>query len=262
MVEAQNIKQHFRKDEGPLIDQVEDWISTASDQYRPVLTPFLNPRQRYIAQTIANQSDEVKVASDGGWPGAEMQRLLFLPAYYQPTASDFALQVLAINYPTKFAELHHRQIMGTLLGEGLARDAFGDILTDGHQWQVVVSQPMAQYLVQNIKRVGKVKVKWLAVDLAAVLTPVEEWEELTTTVSSLRLDSVVAAGFNYSRNRAKQLIEHGLVRLNWETVDRPDYPVVKHDLMSVRHAGRLRIDEIGGKTRKQKDKIKMSVVRA
>lgn len=262
MAQVENIKQHFRKDEAPLIDQVSDWISTASDQYRPVLTPFLNPRQRYIAQTLANRSDEVKVKSSGGWPGAEMKRLLFYPSYYQPTAADFELQLLTVDYPAKFAELHHRQIMGTLLGEGLSRDAFGDILTDGQHWQVVVTQPMAQYLRQNIKRVGRVKVKWLPVDQSAVLTPLEDWDEVATTVSSLRLDSIVAAGFNYSRNRTKQLIERGLVRLNWEEVDRPDYPIVAHDLLSVRHAGRLRIDSIGGQTRKGKTRVQMSVVRA
>ena len=49
-----NIKQHFRADEGPIIDQISDWIVQANDQYRPVLTPFLNPRQQYIAQTTLN----------------------------------------------------------------------------------------------------------------------------------------------------------------------------------------------------------------
>lgn len=259
-MDDQNIKQHFRPDEAPLIDQINDWIATATAQYRPVLTSFLNPRQRYIAQTLANRSDEIKAASAGGWPGAEMQRLLFYPTYYQPQPADFDLQVLAVDYPTKFAELHHRQIMGTLLGEGMAREAFGDILTDGTRWQVVVTSEMARFLRQNVNHVGKVKVKWLAVDQA--LTPVEDWEALTTTVTSMRLDSVVAAGFNYSRNRAKQLIERGLVRLNWEETTRPDYPIVEHDLLSVRHAGRLRIDAVGGKTRKQKNMVKMSVVRA
>lgn len=261
-MDIQNIKQHFRPDEAPFIDQVNEWIATASNQYRPVLTSFLNPRQRYIAHTLANRSDDVKLASMGGWPQAEMQRLLFYPTYYQPTADDFELQLLKVDYPVKFAELHHRQIMGTLIGEGMARDAFGDILTDGRQWEVVVTTQMAQYLRRSVDHVGRIKVKWLPIELEAVLTPQEDWEALTTTVTSLRLDAVVAAGFNYSRSRAKQLIEHGLVRLNWEEVDRPDYPIVAHDLLSVRHAGRLRIDQVGGKTRKQKERVKMSVVRA
>ncbi|WP_242362428.1 RNA-binding protein [Limosilactobacillus antri] len=258
----ENIKQHFRPNEGPFIDQVADWISTASGQYRPVLTVFLNPRQRYIARTMANAADEVKMASAGGWSGAEMQRVLFYPAYYQPTAADFELRVLEVNYPTKFTELHHRQIMGTLIGEGLERSAFGDILGDQGRWQVVVTTAMAKYLQANVNHIGRAKIKWRSVETADVLHPVEDWEALTTTVSSLRLDAVVAAGFNYSRNRAKQLVEHGQVRLNWEEVDRPDEQVVVHDLISVRHGGRIRLDETHGGTRKGKERVSLSVVHA
>lgn len=259
----QNIKQHFRPDEAPLIDQVEDWVATAEGQYRPVLTPFLNPRERFIAVTIVNRNNNVKIKMYGGWQDAEMQRVLIYPPYYEPSLEDFALQVLEIDYPTKFSELHHRQIMGTLIGEGMERNAFGDILTDGSRWQVIVTKPMAAYLRKNVGHVGRIKVKWVEVaDPAAIVTPLEEWTPVTTTVSSLRLDVIVAAGFNYSRNRAKQLIEHGQVRLNWEEIDRPDYPVVVHDLISVRHAGRLRIDMTNGKTRKDKERITISVVNA
>lgn len=258
----ENIKQHFRPNEAAFIDQVTDWVNTALVQYRPVLTSFLNPRQRYIAQTLVNREDGVKMASDGGWSGAEMQRLLFYPSYYQPTAADFELTVLEVNYPTKFIELHHRQIMGTLIGEGLERSAFGDILGDGGRWQVVVTEAMAKYLRANVRHIGRAKIKWDAVAEDDVLHPVEEWEALATTVSSLRLDSIVAAGFNYSRNRAKQLVEHGQVRLNWEEVVRPDEEVVVHDLISVRHGGRIRVDADNGQTRKNKEKVVLSVVHA
>lgn len=170
--------------------------------------------------------------------------------------------MLEINYPTKFTELHHRQIMGTLIGEGLERAAFGDILGDQGRWQVVVTTAMAKYLRANVSHIGRAKIKWQPVEAANVLHPVEDWEPLTTTVSSLRLDAVVAAGFNYSRNRAKQLVEHGQVRLNWEEVDRPDEQVVVHDLISVRHGGRIRLDEAQGVTRKGKERVSLSVVHA
>ena len=257
-----NIKQHFRPDEATLIDQANDWVATAEGQYRPVLTPFLNPRERFIVQTIVNRNNNVKITMYGGWQGAEMQRVLIYPPYYEPAIEDFALQALEINYPVKFSELHHRQIMGTLIGEGMERNAFGDILTDGAHWQVIVTKPMAEYLRKNVEHVGRIKVKWIPIATEAVVTPKEEWVPIVTTVSSLRLDVVIAAGFNYSRNRAKQLIEHGQVRLNWEEIDRPDYQIVVHDLISVRHSGRLRIDMTNGKTKKDKERITISVVNA
>lgn len=262
-MDNQNIKQHFRPDEGPLIDELQDQLATSQSQYRPVLTAFMNPRQRYIARTLANGMDNVKMAEFGGYPGAEMQRILFYPDYFHPQASDFEIQALQVDYPTKFAELQHRQIMGTLLGEGLDRASFGDIVTDGEQiWQTLLTKQMAHYTRLNIDHVGKIKVKWLPIDFEQLVTPHDDWEELNTTVSSLRLDTIVAAGFNYSRNRAKQLIEHQLVQLNWEVMDRPDYPMVVHDILSVRHAGRIRIDQVGTITRKGKQRITLSVIHA
>lgn len=86
-----NVKQHFRPDEGPLIDQIQDWLETVRDQYRPILTWFLNPRQRYILTTMVNQDDQIKVAFNGGFANAEMQRALIFPDYYQPQDSDFEL---------------------------------------------------------------------------------------------------------------------------------------------------------------------------
>lgn len=255
-----NIKQHFRVDEGPIIDQIDDWIVQAADQYRPVISPFLNPRQRYIAQTLVNSNDNVKLAAFGGWDNAEMKRLLFFPGYYEPHNEDFDLTCLEIDYPQKFAELHHRQIMGTLLGEGLERSSFGDIVTDGRHWQVAVTETMAQFVKERIDHIGKIKVKWKPA--GELVQAVSDWEQVTTTVSSLRIDAVIAAAFNYSRNRAKQLLEHGLVQINWEEMQRPDYMVGEHDMLSVRHAGRIRMDQIGAITRKNKQRITLSIIRA
>ena len=94
-----NIKQHFRPDEATLIDQANDWVATAEGQYRPVLTPFLNPRERFIVQTIVNRNNNVKITMYGGWQGAEMQRVLIYPPYDVPSIEDVAVQALEINYP-------------------------------------------------------------------------------------------------------------------------------------------------------------------
>ena len=191
-----NIKQHFRPDEAPFIDQVDDWLATCQNEYRPVLTEFLNPRQRYIAKTMANRVDEVRVQENGGWSGAEMQRMLFFPTYYQPAESDCELQLINVDDPLKFSELHHRQILGTLLSKGLKRNAFGDILHDGDVWQVVLSKQMAEYVRQQVQKIGKINVKMKLADLDEIVRPVTDWEDVATTVTSLRLDSVVAAGFH------------------------------------------------------------------
>lgn len=148
------------------------------------------------------------------------------------------------------------------MSAGIKRTTFGDILHEGNVWQLVVDQKMAVYLRQQVTRIGKVRVQLEPLSLAAAVRPVNDWEEVSTTVASLRADSVVAAAFNYSRNRAKTAIERGLVRVNWEDVERPDYPLAVHDLLSVRHAGRIQVRADKGLTRKGKIKVTLGVIRA
>lgn len=259
---ASGIEQHFRPDETPIIDSINEWITQAVDQYRPILSHFLNPRQRYIATTLVNQHDDVKLQGYGGVPEAEMQRLLIYPAYYEPSIEDFQIQILEIKYPAKFAELKHRQILGTLVSQGIERETFGDIISDGSRWQVIVEQSLADFIRLQVDKIANIRVQLVAVDQQQAVTQVSDWETVVTTVSSLRVDAVVAAAFNYSRNRAKELIEHGKVRLNWAEVEKPDYPVALHDLLSVRHGGRIKLSEIGNVTKKNKIRVTLTLVAA
>ncbi|MDN6354634.1 MAG: YlmH/Sll1252 family protein, partial [Lactiplantibacillus plantarum] len=201
-----NLKQHFRDSEAPFIEQVTGWLRQVADQYRPILTAFLNPRQIYIAQTLVNQLDDVRMRASGGFEGAELQRILFYPVYYEPEVADFQITLFNIVYPVKFATLKHGQILGTLANAGVERDVFGDIVTDGTTWQFVCETEMASYFEEQIDRFGKTKVHLTAVPLSAVITPEDDWEAVTTTVSSLRADSIIKAAFNLSRHHAKELI--------------------------------------------------------
>lgn len=47
-----NIYQHFRNDERPFIDAVQDWIEKVQMQYAPYLTDFLDPRQAFILKRL------------------------------------------------------------------------------------------------------------------------------------------------------------------------------------------------------------------
>ncbi|KZV06079.1 hypothetical protein NAB2_0348 [Lactiplantibacillus plantarum] len=246
-----NLKQHFRDSEAPFIEQVTGWLRQVADQYRPILTAFLNPRQIYIAQTLVNQLDDVRMRASGGFEGAELQRILFYPVYYEPEVADFQITLFNIVYPVKFATLKHGQILGTLANAGVERDVFGDIVTDGTTWQFVCETEMASYFEEQIDRFGKTKVHLTAVPLSAVITPEDDWEAVTTTVSSLRADSIIKAAFNLSRHHAKELIEGAKVRLNWADLPKADYELALLDMLSVNHYGRVRLAEISGETKKR-----------
>lgn len=257
-----NISQHFRADEREFISQMDDLIATAVNQYRPVLTDFLNPRQIYIAHTLINRQERLKFRTWGGFPDAEMQKLLIYPDYYQPSSDDFQISCFQIDYPTKFAELHHRQVLGTLMGSGLERQAFGDIINQGDVWQIIVNTTIVPFMRQQIDRIGKIHVNMTEITPDELVQPQNDWEPIHTTVPSLRLDAVIANIFNYSRNRTKTIIEHGFVRVNWEEIDRPDYQLAVRDLISVRHGGRIQLLETGGHNRKNNLRLDLQIIKA
>jgi RNA-binding protein YlmH len=180
--------------------------------------------------------------------------------YYEPEVADFQITLFNIVYPVKFATLKHGQILGTLANAGVERDVFGDIVTDGTTWQFVCETEMASYFEEQIDRFGKTKVHLTAVPLSAVITPEDDWEAVTTTVSSLRADSIIKAAFNLSRHHAKELIEGAKVRLNWADLPKADYELALLDMLSVNHYGRVRLAEISGETKKARLRITLNII--
>lgn len=246
-----SIGQHFRPDEMPLIDRLQGQIAQSASEYRPILTTFLDPRQLFIAQTLAAR-EEVPLHSFGGFEGAERQRVIFAPDYFQAKSSDYALCALNIHYPEKFATLTHSQVLGTLANSGIDRELFGDILNADGLWQTVVAESIGSYIQDNVDHIGKVAVRLEPIALEALVSPQDDWEPAHVLMSSLRLDSLISHAYHLSRARAKALVEAERVRLNFATTTAPDAVVAYQDIVSVRGFGRIRLAAEATRTKKGK----------
>ncbi|USS89462.1 RNA-binding protein [Fructilactobacillus cliffordii] len=258
---SENVTQHFRSSELPFLRQASDWLERAQTEYRPILTDFLNARERYLLTTLVNRQPEIHIQTDGGYLHAEMQRALLFPEYFTPKRSDFELALLEINYPVKFATLEHRQVLGSLMGSGIERNVLGDIITDGTRWQLITKQEIAPYLQQMVTEMGRTKVKLERRTFTELLHVHDDFQSVHTTLPSLRIDVVIATLFRISRAVAKDLVTRGKVRLNWFTYDKPDYELALHDLVSVRGFGRIKLNENDGFSKKGKIKAEFDVIK-
>ena len=119
---------------------------------------------------------------------------------------------------------------------------------------------MSTYFTDQIDHFGKTKVHLTDVPLANAIDPQNDWETITTTVSSLRADSVIKAAFNLSRHHAKELVEGAHVRLNWADLPKADYEIALLDMLSVNHYGRVRLTEVGGETKKSRLRITLNII--
>lgn len=251
--------QHFRKDEQQFIEQVSGWQIDVEDRYTPKLTDFLDPRQRFIVQSVIGTGD-VKMAESGLFDDAERKRVLLYPSYYEVQPEDFGITVFELNYPVKFVTLKHPDILGSMMSIGLDRNKYGDIRIDGQRIQIAVADEVKSYLRANFTTAAKVKVH-----LEEVANPEDfigtsdEWTEESHTVSSLRLDTVISSVYHISRQKASALISGGKVKVNWTVQEQPSFELNESDILSSRGYGRIKVMMIEGRTKK--DKIRLQVGR-
>lgn len=256
-----SVLQHFRKDEHPFIDLVNGWIQQVESQYAPHLTDFLDPRQALIMETLVRSNSELQFAYYGGYESAERRRGMIFPEYYTAPVEDFNVVLYEIDYPKKFAQLSHGKILGTLTSTGLRREFFGDIISDGERWQFFVNQEVANFVEQQLTKIDNFTVKLVPRNYTEVILPKDDWDREEMTVSSLRVDAVIASVFNISRQRAKLLIDSGKVKINWSETRRGDFVLELKDIISIRGFGRIQLQEINGMSKKGKYKVELGVLR-
>lgn len=214
-----SIYQHFRPEEKEFIDQAINWIDQVKDSYAPKLTDFLDPRQQEILTSLLGNDSEAKLQFNGGSDFVERKRVLIYPDYYSPEPSDFNISLYDISYPKKFVTLEHRQILGTLMSLGVKREKFGDIIVTEECIQFVAAEEMEAYLTGNLEKIGKASVSIKRLPIGNIIQVQEKWEEQITTVSSLRLDSVLSAVLNMSRQKTQALITSGKVKVNFKQTE-------------------------------------------
>lgn len=254
------VYQHFRKDEMVFIDRVLEWKQRVEDTYVPVVTPFLNPREQFILKSLLPADDIIKVYLDGGFQDSERKRAVLTVAD-DIQDDEFSIDIVSIRYPVKFATLKHSAILGSILGCGIQREQVGDIITDGQNWQMVVAHSVSGYIRDNCRKIGSISVTLQTVTRAERIQSINEYKVVQTTVSSLRLDALVATAFNISRQKAKELIEQNHVTINWKDEDKTHAVVEQFDVISVRKHGRVIVSRLNGLTKNEKYKIELQVLK-
>ena len=90
---------------------------------------------------------------------------------------------------------------------GLTREKCGDILLQEDRAQIVVAKEVVSYIEMNLQSVGKVKVSLSPVKGEKILQIQETWGEKSGTVSSLRLDVMLAEMLHISRQKVQPFIK-------------------------------------------------------
>ncbi|WP_379131590.1 RNA-binding protein [Paenibacillus sp. sgz500958] len=249
---------HFHPDERPFVDRAWEWVSNAGDYHEVKLTDFLDPRQGYILQSLANRHPDVVIRMEGGYAEAERRRALIAPDYRELDNEDMKMKVLSITpIEQKIQALEHSDYMGSILGLGIKRDKIGDIrvLEDG--CHAVVTSDIADYLDIHLNAVHRVSASTEILPISALRGSESRLELMEISVASLRLDGIASDVCRLSRSKILAPIKAGRVRVNWKVEEDPSFALKAGDMVSIQGFGRFKVTEIGGLSKKGRYRVQV-----
>lgn len=233
-----------------LLAKLWDKIQAGMSRNIPAHSCFLTPRELEMARYLFGTGEGLFVF--GGYADAERQMLIYLPEYMD---DSFFMTDAAPIYclHAKFYEGDnptHRDFLGALMGAGIARESIGDICVGKGYCDFFVIEEIAPYLLEHFNNAGRTKFHLSAIPLTDAHIPEAEVEIIKDTVASLRLDSVMSAGFRIGRSKAADAIIAGKAAINGLPCEKPDKLVTEGCKISLRGSGKIRLDKINGQTKK------------
>ncbi len=257
-----------------LYSRLDDLCSRGS-RGEAAVSPYLTPREaKYARMHLSFRISAGLALLWGGYPAAERVRVFILPDYTEGLVApegladnpisalcaagldDLADALRGAVCPIQvkgsgFRELTHRDYLGSVLGLGLERDAIGDILIpDAHSAILLTDTRVGDFLTTALEKVATDTVKVSRLPEGTPLQGTRRLQPITDTVASERLDCVVAALCNLSREKAQMAVRSGIVELDYEAVEACDATVDAPAVISVRGYGKFAVHAFDGTTRK------------
>lgn len=221
----------------------------------PVNTDFLTLNEQTIFQNISGMLPPVRFILSGGSSASERKVVCFLPSYAEEV-TDPPYDCLRISPSNRrFAEeLSHRDYLGAIMNLGIERSVIGDIIIKDGDAYVFVLKKMSRYLLENLTMIRHTMVE-LSICEDTEDAPEPEFEEISGTVSSVRLDSMVALAGKLSRTKAAEYITSEKVFVNGQVMVSASHPLKEGEILSVRGIGKFLFSHAGGQTRKGRTSV-------
>ncbi|MBP3400575.1 MAG: RNA-binding protein [Selenomonadales bacterium] len=250
MSDREKILRYYKNSgQEDVVSKLLDLADVAAKTRKYRVSEFLDPAGFAAAETIIAQYDSLKLAEDGGYEGAERKKVAFIHRDFMGTES-FDITAVRFSWDNRYHELSHRDVLGSIMGSGIKRDVIGDILMRRDHCIVVTSPVIANYLLTSVVTIGAAQVSASEMALDEIPPREQKVKEIRTTVASMRLDVIAAAGFGTSRSKMANEIDVDKVKVNWKDVKSSSQAIKEGDIISLRGRGRVEVAEVMGSTKK------------
>ncbi|MBQ9116005.1 MAG: RNA-binding protein [Clostridia bacterium] len=244
-------------DERLALCRVQDKYNACRNGGYMTSTGFLSDRVQILAQRMLNHLGvtESEYFFDGGFQTASRRVLIFLPDYLTPedarSEEISTLRFIRASYYKEY-QLTHRDFLGALMGDGISRDAVGDILVDEaqHRADIIVPEGIRDYMLHSFFSAGRARLDTLEIQRGELTVPEQKTVTVRDTVASLRLDGIISAALGMSRDKASAAVERGIVELNHFPCQKGEKLLSEGDTVTVRGFGKFTLTEVGSLSKK------------
>ncbi len=210
---------------------------------------FLDERQSFLAEKLLSVRADCNVRFWGGYESAQRKVCCIAPEWLEIT--DELVPIRCITFKFREADvLTHRDFLGAFMSLGIERETIGDIIVGSGRAQAFATEAAAK-LILGIEKIGRCGVK--TTDSETFDMPcVQNFREITGTVSALRIDAVAALAIRQSREKTVGLIRQGKVQVNYNEVCSASLVLSEGDIFVVRGFGKFRLKSVTGLSKKER----------
>lgn len=212
---------------------------------------FLDLRQKELFVSQFNKCSGIKLEFYAGFAGDSERCIACVYNEYDEVYTyDYPLVVLHSKIRGD-DKLSHRDFLGAIMSLMIKREYIGDIIIENDECYIVCHTTMAPILRNELKKVKHSFVDFDFYDGELIYNRKISLSK-SVTVASMRLDAVIGAVLNVSRNEASTMIKQGMVSVNHLLTKRSDFEIIDEDILSIRKYGKYKLCFDGGKSRKDR----------
>ena len=232
-----------------------DLANTCYYKEYPTYSDFLNLNEQSCFFEIQKELPPVSYCLWGGNELSERRMLCFYTGLDTLETDTFPIRTLCIRPAhLKFAEsLTHRDYLGAILNLGIDRCKIGDIMFEEQNAYVFVEESMCEYIRTSLEKVKHTNI--ICEEAKTDMVFEQKYKDISGTVSSVRLDAVIATAFQSSRSKLLGLISGDKVFVNGRLISSNSYRLKEGDIVSVRGMGKFLYAKEQAQTKKGKTKI-------
>jgi RNA-binding protein YlmH len=234
-------------------------LRTRGDKATQFLRWMLDSWGVAVARETAKDSG-IESLMWGGAPGAKRVVAAFHPPGQIPDTTQFPIVCISVDFSNPYIQNPQLRIRRALEECGIDSARVGDIFEFDGRWHVFIVLPDDVVTFPLSDDTGKTSdLSFARHPRPFPSPPMTEPKLVNTTVSSMRIDSLLAASFKPSRSRMSRMADASLVFVNDRRIHRKNISLKEGDSAVVKGYGLMRVLAVSGETRKGRIRVSLEI---